>query len=186
MSFFITSCRFGNSENNDDNSNSKNLSDIKLNEGDTISGQVVSVIDGDTYDILVNNDTTIRIRMEGIDAPEKGMAYNKVAKNYLSDLCFNKTIKLIITGKDRYNRILSFSYLNDTMELSHEMIKAGYAWHFKKYNNDNVLSELEIVARNSKKGLWYDKDPIPPWEFRKLLREGNTSQQIYKERNNSR
>ena len=137
-----------------------------------INGKVISILDGDTYDFLVEGNNTVRVRMEGIDAPERGMPFYRVSKNYLGQLCFQKEVRLETTGKDRNGRVLAFSYLNDGRELSHEMIKAGLAWHFKKYSSDLVLSNLEIAARNSKLGLWVDKNPMSPWENRRLHHEG--------------
>lgn len=136
------------------------------------SGKIISIIDGDTYELLDNDNKTIRIRMEGIDAPEKGMPFCNVAKKYLSSLCFGKKIILDGNKKDRNGRIIAYSYLGDSTELSHEMVKAGLAWHFKKYSSDSSLANLEIEARNLGLGLWKDKNPIPPWEIRKLHREG--------------
>lgn len=136
------------------------------------SGKVISIIDGDTYDLLTKDNKTIRIRMEGIDAPEKGMPFYKISKNYLGKLCFQKDIKLVVTSKDAYGRYLGYTYLKDGTELSQEMIKAGLAWHFKKYNSDSILSNLEIEARNLKLGLWIDKNPMPPWVNRSLHYKG--------------
>lgn len=136
------------------------------------AGKVIAIIDGDTYDILLAGNKTVRIRMEGIDAPEKGMPFYKVAKKYLSSLCFNKNVQLKISGKDYHNRTLAFSYLNDGRELSHEMVKAGLAWHFKKYSSDTTLANLEIKARKLKLGLWINENPMPPWVNRKLHYEG--------------
>lgn len=136
------------------------------------SGKVISIIDGDTYDLLTKDKKTIRIRMEGIDAPEKGMPFYKVSKNYLGKLCFQKNVKLVVSSKDAYGRYLGYTFLENGTELGHEMIRAGLAWHFKKYNSDSILSNLEIEARNLKLGLWVDKDPMPPWENRSLHYKG--------------
>jgi len=135
-------------------------------------GKVISIIDGDTYDVLIQGNKTIRVRMEGIDAPEKGMPFYRVSKKYLSDLCFNKTVTLLVTGADRYDRIIAYTFLSNGTELGHEMIKAGLAWHFKKYNSEPDLSELEIEAIRLRKGLWVDENPMAPWENRKLHRNG--------------
>ena len=187
IAFMISSCGFGNSGNSDENVISSAGNDTIKKQppaiGDTIAGKIVAVIDGDTYDILVPGDTTLRVRMEGIDAPEKGMAFNKVAKTYLSELCFGKKVNLLVTGIDQHRRVLGFTFVDDTLELSHEMIKAGYAWHFTKYNKDTDLAALEQDARKAEKGLWFDKNPIAPWEFRKLMRQGNTAEEIYREHN---
>ncbi len=136
------------------------------------NGKVIAIIDGDTYDMLLDGNKTIRIRMEGVDAPEKGMPFYKVAKNYLGFLCFKKNVRLEIRSIDNHSRTVSYSYLEDGKELSHEMIKAGLAWHFKKYSSDSVLSNLEIEARILKLGLWSVNNPMPPWVNRKLHREG--------------
>ncbi len=143
-----------------------------ISKGDLVSGKVVSILDGDTYDLLLKKDKIIRVRMEGIDAPERGMPFYKVSKNYLAQLCFNKKVSLEITGIDYYDRFLGFTYLDDGSELGQEMIKAGLAWHFKKYSSDTTLSELENEARSLKKGLWINENPMAPWTNRSLHRQG--------------
>lgn len=144
-----------------------------FNKGDTIYAKIISVIDGDTYDALTNRNIQFRIRMEGIDAPEKGMPHSKKSTSYLKSLTSDfPNVMIAITNIDRYKRAIAYTYLSDGRELSHEMIKAGYAWHYKEYNNEESLAQLEIEAQQQKLGLWADKDPMPPWEYRKLKREG--------------
>ena len=147
---------------------------------------MIGIIDGDTYDILIEGNSTIRVRMEGIDAPEKGMPYYKVAKKHLSELCFGKQVILKNTSKDNHSRTLAFSYLEDGKELSHEMIKVGLAWHFKKYNSDSDLAELEMEAKNSKIGIWTDDNPMPPWENRELHRSGVSTKDSFDIQENQR
>ena len=159
LSLIASSCNFSDAE----------KSKIVLNSN---SGKVISIIDGDTYDILLSGNKTVRIRMEGIDAPEKGMPFYKAAKKHLSVLCFGKTIRLEVHDEDSRKRKIAFSYLEDGRELSHEMIKAGMAWHFTKYNNDADLAKLESEARELKIGLWLDESPMPPWVNRSLHRNG--------------
>jgi len=143
-----------------------------VKDGELVSGKVVKVMDGDTYEFLLENKTTVRVRMEGIDAPETGMPYYRKATDYLKGLTKGKTIKIDLSNKDQYGRVVSFSYLEDGRELSREMIKAGYAWHYKQYNKDPELAALEKEARMAKLGLWKDKNPIEPWEIRRLRRSG--------------
>ncbi|MFO7722151.1 MAG: thermonuclease family protein [Bacteroidales bacterium] len=138
-----------------------------------ITGKVIAIIDGDTYDILTDDTVKFRIRMEGIDAPERGMPYYRVSKDYLGALCFGQRVSLHHSGKDRNGRILGFAYLEDGRELSREMIMAGMAWHFKQYNQDPALDSLEIEARNRKVGLWADPHPKAPWDYRKEKRNQN-------------
>jgi micrococcal nuclease len=152
--------------------NSKKRNEQLLSIGSVVSGKVIAIIDGDTYDALIDGNIIIRIRMEGIDAPERGMPFYRFSKNYLSQLCFNEIVKININGKDGYDRFIAYSYLSDGRELSHEIIKAGLAWHFKKYNSDTTLSQLETQARNLKLGLWINENPMAPWTNRSLHRQG--------------
>ena len=129
-------------------------------------GMVVKIVDGDTYDVIRNGVQT-RVRMEGIDAPERGMDYYKVSKDYLGSLCMNKKIRLQVSKKDRYGRLIAKTYLPDGRELGEEMVRAGLAWHFKKYSSDATLARLEREARAARRGLWSMSNPVAPWEHRK-------------------
>lgn len=142
---------------------------------DCLTGKAVKIYDGDTYDLLLPNDTVLRVRMEGIDAPEKGMPFNNVSKKYLGELLENQTVYLCVTGTDRYKRTLGFTYLEDGRDVGAEMIKAGLAWHYKAYNNDEKLAELEEAAKKACVGLWSDsEEPLAPWDVRKDRRKGKS------------
>lgn len=130
-----------------------------------ITGKVIKIADGDTITILVNNEQ-IKIRLTGIDCPEKSQDYGQKAKEYTSEACFGKTVTIIEHGKDRYGRTLGEVILPNGKILNQELVRSGYAWHYKKYSNDTILANLEIVARNNKAGLWAG-NPIAPWEYRK-------------------
>lgn len=132
-----------------------------------LTGKVIKIMDGDTYDILLDNHTTTRIRMEGIDTPERGMAFYKVAKDYLGSLCFGKVVRIEQTSTDWYGRIIAKTYLENGDELGLLMIEAGYAWHFGKYSSDVQLATAEVEARNKRLGLWKDVNPVAPWDWRK-------------------
>lgn len=134
---------------------------------DSASGRAVKIIDGDTYDILIDGVQT-RVRMYGIDAPERGQDYYKISKEYLGQLCQGELIRLSIKNKDRYGRTVARSYLSDGRELGAEMIKAGLAWHFKKYSSDADLANYELKARDAHIGIWSMSQPIAPWDFRKI------------------
>lgn len=138
-----------------------------------ITGKIIKIVDGDTYDILLNDQTTKRVRMEGIDAPEKGMRFYKAAKDYLGKLCFGNVVRVEQTNKDRYGRIVAKTFITDNQELGLLMVEAGLAWHFKEYSSDQQLANAEIEARNKKTGLWVDKMPIAPWQWRKSKKEFN-------------
>ncbi|HEY6915446.1 MAG TPA: thermonuclease family protein [Paludibacter sp.] len=132
-----------------------------------IEGEVVKIVDGDTYD-LRTGDQTIRVKMEGIDAPEKGMRFYKESKKYLHDLCLGRKVLFKPNEISKFNKQIGFTYLSGGLELSHEMVRAGYAWHFKKYNSDNNLYKLELQARIAKRGIWADPNPVSPQIVRKL------------------
>ena len=139
----------------------------KLKTGNTVSGKVIKVIDGDTFDLLTLKDT-IRVRIYGIDAPERGMPYYDVAKKYLNELSYGKNVAIRIEDVDSYKRIVATVYLGNGENLGLSMINAGLAWHYKYYSNDKEFSTAEKKARRLRKGLWADKDPIAPWKSRQL------------------
>lgn len=138
----------------------------KQDVGTSQSGIVTHVVDGDTFDILISGEKK-RIRMDGIDAPERGMDYYKNAKTYLGNLCMTHEIRIEITDTDKYGRSIAKSYLPDGRELGQEMVKAGLAWHFKKYSDDAILAQLEQEAKEAGIGLWSLSNPEAPWENRK-------------------
>lgn len=144
------------------------------------NGYVIGIIDGDTYDLLLEDKSKIRVRLDGIDAPEKGMPFYKLAKKYLSDLCFNKYVTYVQTTLDGHGRTVAKTYLEDGRECGEQLIKAGLAWHFKKYSTEKKLADLEIEARNKKIGIWSDPRPIPPWEVRKLHNQGISTKDSFK------
>lgn len=146
---------------------------------DFVSGKVVKIVDGDTYDLLIDGDSTLRVRMDGIDAPERGMPFSKKARQYLGELCHGQIVRVNCTDCDHYGRIISFSYLEDGRELSREMLRAGYAWHFKEHNSDSELAELEKEAKCGHRGLWRDKNPMEPWENRRLHRRGISTKGMF-------
>ena len=141
------------------------------------SYKVIGIVDGDTYDILADNHE-VRIRMDAIDAPERGMPYYKVSKKYLSSLIFGKFIEVDIFDEDSRGRIIAHTYSNG-LDISAEMLSAGLAWHYKEHNNEDKYSELEINARSKKLGLWADENPYKPWEIRKLHREGVSTKYLF-------
>ncbi|HTN06309.1 thermonuclease family protein [Agriterribacter sp.] len=136
------------------------------------TGEIIKIVDGDTYDLLMEDHTVKRIRMEGIDAPERGMPYYKQSREYLGALCFRKMVTVIQTGKDRNGRIIARTLLPGVPELGWQMVNAGYAWHFKKYSASRQLAKAETRARKKRIGLWADKQPVAPWEWRKRPRPG--------------
>lgn len=134
------------------------------------SGSVVSVLDGDTIEVL-HNTRPERIRLNGIDCPEKGQAYGQKAKQAASALVFGKEVALLTYGLDKYGRTIADVLLPDGTNVNHELVKDGWCWWYRKYAPGNIeLEKLEKSARESKKGLWVDQAPVPPWVYRKAKR----------------
>ena len=128
---------------------------------------VVSVLDGDTIEVL-NGHHTERIRLSGIDCPEKGQAYGQKAKQAASALVFGKEVVLQTHGQDKYGRTLADVLLLDRTNVNHTLVGEGWCWWYRKYAPGDVeLERLEKEARDSKKGLWQDPAPVPPWKWRK-------------------
>ena len=136
---------------------------------ETLSGKVVKVVDGDTIDVLQDR-TTVRIRLNGIDAPEKGQAYGNRAKQFVLDLAAQQTVTVEIKDIDRYGRSVGDVFLPDGRNLNREIVAAGYAWWYRKYSADQSLGRLEEEAQRGRRGLWQDKNPVPPWEWRRQKR----------------
>jgi micrococcal nuclease len=130
-----------------------------------IIGKVVSVADGDTFTMLVSNEQ-IRIRLHGIDCPEKAQDFGNVAKEFLSGYVFGKVVRVKNMDTDRYGRTIGMVTI-DGVNVNEELLKAGLAWHYKTYDKNPVWAKLEEEARKNKKGLWLQPNPIPPWDWRK-------------------
>jgi micrococcal nuclease len=128
-------------------------------------GKVIKIVDGDTFDILTENQIIIRIRMNGIDCPERRQDYYQVCKDALGDYIFGKEVTLTTYGTDRYKRTIAEVYFGNE-DINLKMITNGYAWHYKKYSSDAKMAEAEVVARNHKYGLWAMINPVAPWDFR--------------------
>jgi endonuclease YncB( thermonuclease family) len=127
---------------------------------------VVGVTDGDTITIL-RNGRREALRLHGIDAPEKGQAFGDRAKQLTSDFAFGKTVVVRVRGRDRYGRTIADVFLPDGRNLNQEVVRAGYAWWYRRYSVDQRLAVLEAEARSARRGLWADRNPQPPWEWRK-------------------
>jgi endonuclease YncB( thermonuclease family) len=109
----------------------------------------------------------IKIRLYGIDAPEKAQAFGTQSKKALSDLAFGKDLKVYSKGTDRYGRLLAWLFVGST-PINSEMVKTGLAWWYQKYSpKEKKLADLETEARKNRRGLWRDAAPVAPWNFRK-------------------
>jgi endonuclease YncB( thermonuclease family) len=142
---------------------------------DTLQGRVVGIADGDTVTVLDDSNTQFKIRLMGIDAPEKKQAFGNKSKESLSAMVFNKQVTVEYSKKDRYGRTVG-KITVDGIDANLEQVKAGMAWHYKQYQNEqsvedrSLYAEAEDQARAETRGLWFDVDPTPPWDWRRQMK----------------
>jgi endonuclease YncB( thermonuclease family) len=129
--------------------------------------KVIRILDGDTIEVLKDN-RPVRVRLWGIDCPERGQAFGNVARRFTGDLAFGQNVVLRSHGTDRYGRLLAEVVLPDGRVLNQELVRAGLAWWYREYAPEAAdLARLEQEARAARRGLWADANPVPPWEFRR-------------------
>ncbi|MHB9100772.1 MAG: thermonuclease family protein [Sulfuricella sp.] len=137
------------------------------------TGNVVGVADGDTITVLDADKVQHKIRLTGIDAPEKKQPFGNRSKQSLSDMVFSKIVSVETVKRDRYGRELG-KVLAGGMDVNLEQVRAGLAWHYKAYERTQsamdrqAYADTENEAKAAKRGLWVDADPMPPWEWRHL------------------
>lgn len=140
---------------------------------ESIYGQVVYISDGDTIHLQPKYGNKIKIRLYGIDAPEKSQPYGPQSTGILRQLIGNQYVEVKAFGQDRYGRCLGKIYL-DRQDINAEMIRLGAAWHYKYYDKSadfQSYADIERFARQNNRGLWNRPNPTPPWEYRKMMRE---------------
>lgn len=136
---------------------------------------VVGISDGDSLTILDKNNKRERVRLATIDAPENGQAFGKPAKASLSQMIYKRYVQVVGAKRDQYGRIIGEVYIGE-LNANVEQLRRGYAWHYKRHANQQTrsqakeYSDVENAARMRKAGLWRDKNPTPPWEYRKRNR----------------
>lgn len=139
------------------------------------TAQVVGVADGDTLTVL-RDGRQIKIRIAGIDAPEKKQAWGQRSKQSLSDLVFGKPVQIEARKTDRYGRTLARVLVNQS-DVGLTQISSGLAWFYVKYAHEQPAEEVrryaeaERLATEARKGLWSERDPVPPWDWRHSRRD---------------
>jgi micrococcal nuclease len=137
--------------------------------GDVLVGKVVRIADGDTLTILENDQAQHRIRLYGIDAPEKAQAFGTQSKKNLADKVFGEIVRVEVVDIDRYRRAVGRIYLGNRF-INLEQVRDGYAWRYTTYDRRHEFDAAEREARADHRGLWSDPHPTPPWEFRRARR----------------
>jgi endonuclease YncB( thermonuclease family) len=131
-----------------------------------LKGKVISVIDGNTFELVAEDNETYKIMLFGIDSPELEQEYGDKAKQLLEKLLLNKTITARIQGKDRKGIRLGITEAEGATDARIELLEAGLAWTAER----NPIEELEAIREKAKekgKGLWKANEPTPPWIFRR-------------------
>lgn len=134
---------------------------------------VTGVTDGDTVRVLIETAEGKReekVRLHQIDAPERAQPFGNTSRQYLAELVHQRNVTLQTDGRDRYGRVIGTLLLDDK-SINAEMVRAGYAWAYRAYLEDEILLLLEGAARDAGRGLWQDAHPIPPWRWRRGERD---------------
>lgn len=145
---------------------------IKFSNPQRFDAYVVKVLDGDTVDVIDVARNQTRIRLRGIDAPEKSQAFGSASREHLANLIFNRHVLVVCEETDRYGRMIGAITI-DERDAGLHMVQAGMAWHFKRYEMSQPVDErmayalAEAEARKANIGLWSEPSPIAPWDFRK-------------------
>jgi len=134
-------------------------------EDESVEGKVTLIIDGDSILVTDSKSVEYEVQLEGIDAPEVKQDFGKESTEALSKMLKEKTVRLTWKNKDNFERLLAQVYDGDK-HVNAEMLKAGMAWHFKRYNKDDALAKLENEAKEGKRGLWSKESQMAPWDYR--------------------
>lgn len=143
-----------------------------LAHGETLTGFISAITDGDTLVLLDDQKSTHKIRVNGIDAPEKAQAFGAKSTAHLGSLAFNRTAVADCPKTDRYGRKVC-KVVVDGQDVGLAQIRAGMAWWFERYKADQTPEDRETYAgaeagaRQQRVGLWVDRSPMAPWEWRK-------------------
>ena len=133
----------------------------------TLKGKIVRVSDGDTVVVLDSTNTQHRVRLDGIDCPEKGQAFGKKATDFVKNITSkSEFVTIVWKKKDRYGRILGYLIV-DEVNVNKELLRNGLAWHYKHFNKDKELADLEQQAKDKKLNIWSESNPIEPYYWRK-------------------
>jgi len=140
-------------------------------DAETLVGKVVGVSDGDTITVLDSNQIQHKVRLAGIDAPEKRQPFGRVSREALSSMVFQKSVDIDWKKHDRYGRLVGKVTVGG-LDVCRRQVELGLAWHYVKYAKEQTdadrttYSAAERAARDSRRGLWSEPAPVPPWEFR--------------------
>lgn len=136
-------------------------------------GKVVGVADGDTITVLAPGNRQVKVRLYGIDCPEKKQAFGQRATQFTAQRVAGDMVRVEVMDADRYGRSVGVVYADNGQNVNRELIEAGMAWVYPSYCKTSFCTEwkrLQVRARSAGVGLWVDRNPVPPWEWRKARR----------------
>ena len=145
------------------------------------TGKVVGVSDGDTIKVL-KDGKQVKIRLYGIDTPEKAQSFGRKAKKFTTNFAANKMVDVKPMATDRYGRTVGLVTVYG-QSLNKALIRNGYAWVYRDYCRESFCyewSKLEYIAKKAKAGLWIEPNPIPPWKWRQLKKNKTNSSPAFK------
>ena len=135
------------------------------------TGRVVGITDGDTVTVLTAHNEQVKVRLYGIDCPEKKQAYGSKAKQFMSSLVFGCDVVVVPTGKDLYGRTIG-KIFHEGRDIGLAMIASGHAWWYRQYaKKETDYKKAQEKAQKQQLGLWADPKPIEPSKFRKMKKE---------------
>jgi endonuclease YncB( thermonuclease family) len=135
---------------------------------ESYKAKVVRITDGDTITVIRNNKQQVKIRLAGIDCPERRQPWGTRAKQAATELVANKIVTIKVLDVDRYGRTVGQVFV-DSVNVNRELVLAGHCWAYTKYVRDSVLFSHQNAAQKAKRGLWGlpKSERIPPWEWRR-------------------
>jgi endonuclease YncB( thermonuclease family) len=136
---------------------------VGVSDGDSLSARCEGIADAGAQ--------TLKIRLAEIDAPEKTQPFGATSKAHLATLCFGRAAQVRAQAVDRYGRTVARVWC-DGVDANAEQVRVGLAWAYERYLKDERLRVVQHAAREAQRGLWADVRPVPPWEWRRVRREG--------------
>ena len=148
------------------------LGSLQTSSAYELTGRIISIADGDTVTLLDANLRQHKIRLSGIDAPEKRQPFGNRSRLHLGTLVFGRQVTADCPKTDRYKRAVCRLEV-DGIDANLDQVEAGMAWHYKAYTREQSpadrwrYAKAEDRAREARHGLWADRAPVAPWDFRK-------------------
>ncbi len=141
----------------------------RLNAADLrqVTGKVVGVHDGDTITLLHGKGKKLKVRLEGIDAPETNQPFGDASRQTLDTMVWGKVVTIVPTAVDKYGRTVGRVWLGQ-FDVNREMVRIGLAWWYDRYSQETALGQAQQQARYNRWGLWSDPNPTPPWVWRNI------------------